>query len=116
MWGEGGGYFTYWTPESGLHVTTNPEKICPDVPPILHMKWSPRTSSIACVIAEISGKKPCLAVIDPSACTVTKLVEDFPSNEKQWAWLREGAIVYADGAELWQVDINGERTFVVSLD
>jgi len=111
-----GGVLTYWAAERGLCLDTPGVRTCPDVPPILHMKWSPDMSGLACVTTDVSEGKPYLALIDTTDCTVTKLVEDFPSNKKQRAWLSRRAIVYADGAELWQVDTDGEQTFIASLD
>ncbi len=121
-WTPYGNWFAYWTPESGL-VTYNVSEdarqpaVCPHAPSIRQMKWSPPPGSSLAIVAvepEEPHAKAYVALFNPTNCSVIKLIDGFAAPEKKWGWLSSQAIVYADGGELWQVDLLGKRTLISS--
>ncbi|UCD56285.1 MAG: hypothetical protein JSV16_10650 [Candidatus Hydrogenedentota bacterium] len=120
-WSKFGGWFACWAPEKGLSIHSISDGIrlraaCPRLPSIRQMKWAPLATKLAIVTVKTGPTEEIsnLALLDPGGCDTTPLVEGFRANERQWGWLSDSALVYADGGELWQADADGDLTLLFS--
>jgi len=98
--------------------TIRPVKSFPAPEQINKMKLPPAMSHLAIVgkASADSGAKTSLSVLNLGSGEITVLVDDFAATERQWDWLGSHLIVYASGNKLWQVELDGRHTLILSLD
>jgi hypothetical protein len=121
-WVASGTRFAYWEHKKGysLKELGDPgaieyEHTCPDIPPVLQMRWSPHGDKLALVTSRTDTEKvgPRLLLLDPFTCTIEPLIEDFPATKQQWTFYHWNSIIYADGGELMRYNLESKSTFTL---
>jgi hypothetical protein len=85
---------------------------------VADMKFHPHGDKMAFVTADAGANETdaSLKVYDSTTeRTHTLVAGDFTSDAEQWDWLSGDALVYASDKKLWQVDMAGTRTLLLSL-
>jgi hypothetical protein len=82
--------------------------------PLLQVKRAPFIGTYAIVAKSTPESAPKLGTYSSSTGELRWILDNFQQTENQWDWYGS-IIIYAQGKELWQVNISGERTLITTI-